>query len=104
MWCVWDNSSVCEHEQSLEMVSYYIHSILLLLVIWHPNLVSLIRQGPLEKGVKVIHIVSLIIGQLVIANSFQGYPCVGKDHLLSDYCNTADRFHTQTRARSPIGR
>jgi hypothetical protein len=43
------------------MVPYYIHSILLLLVIWHPNLVSLLSLEPLEESVKVIHIISLVI-------------------------------------------
>ena len=56
--------SVYEHGQSLVLLSYQIHSILLLLIIRHPNLVSLPRQVPLEESVK-IHIISLVVGQLV---------------------------------------
>lgn len=57
--------SVCEHRKSLGMVPYQIHSILLLFIIRHPNLVSLLSQEPLDKSLKV-HIISLVVGQLVI--------------------------------------
>lgn len=46
------------------MVPYNIHSILLLLIIRHPNLVSRPIQKSLEGFVRVLHIISLVIGQL----------------------------------------
>lgn len=57
--------SVCEHRKSLGIRPYYIHTILLLLIVRHPNLVSLLSQKPLGEGLKV-HIICLVVGQLVI--------------------------------------
>lgn len=57
--------SVCEHGPSLGMVPYDIHSILFLLVIRHPNLVSLPGQEPLAEWVTV-HITPLVVDQLVM--------------------------------------
>lgn len=57
--------SVCEIEMSQGIMPYQIHSILPLLVIWHPSLVSLHSQGLREKIVEV-HIISLGVGQFVI--------------------------------------
>lgn len=55
-----NEESVCIHGESQGRVSYDIHSILLLLIVRHPYLVSLHEQESLENNAKV-HIISLVV-------------------------------------------
>ena len=55
----------------VEIVSYQIHSILLLLIIRHPNFISVHSQKLLVESVD-IHITPLVVGQLVNQSEDQG--------------------------------